>query len=120
MEEGKKNPSHHLITPLSTNCPSMQTRKPPTRAGSSAEATAGEACGWAGLGWGGRRLSQGWLCLEMWGEPQVGRLAPLNAVMAGQAFPFCPELCKISSRFLNYFLTSHSLGRSVVPHGANE
>lgn len=40
----------HLITPLSTNCPSMLTRKPPTVAGTTQEATAerhedgGERC----------------------------------------------------------------------------
>lgn len=35
----------HLITPLSTNCPSMQTRKPPTVARSIVEATAAAARG---------------------------------------------------------------------------
>lgn len=35
----------HLITPLSINCPSMQTRKPPTVAGSFVEATPGEGRG---------------------------------------------------------------------------
>lgn len=34
-----------LITPLSTNCPSMQTRKPPTGSGTPEAATAGEAQG---------------------------------------------------------------------------
>lgn len=44
----------HLITPLSTNCPSMQTRKPPTVAGSIVEATTGQA-----RGQGRKRHTQG-------------------------------------------------------------
>lgn len=35
----------HEIPPLSTNCPSMQTREPPTAAGNAMEAADGEARG---------------------------------------------------------------------------
>lgn len=45
-QKWKRARRRHQITPLSTNCPSMQTREPPTVAGSIMEATAGEARGW--------------------------------------------------------------------------
>lgn len=45
IRNGKRARRIHLITPFSTNCPSMQTSKPPTVAGSTVEATAGEARG---------------------------------------------------------------------------
>lgn len=78
----------HLITPLSTNCPSMQTRKACPRAGSLAEATAAEA-----RGQGRRKPTQGMALASVLQRGPMGPMAELGTAQGiHQVDPALPTL----------------------------